>query len=407
MDTTITVKDHKKQKQSRHAFTVEVPAIAMAGYFEAAYKKLAPSVEIKGFRPGAAPKLMTIQRIGQDRYFQTALDLALPDSYALACQQLEIRPVAPPEIAIQGYGEGAPLTFTVAVDVIPDVDPGQYSKVKVKTSEPDTAVKVAEVNEVLERLRKQQATVVVVDRAAKLGDRVEVDYVGMVKGVKRDDLSSQHHPVILGDKILTPKLEEAIVGHTKGDTFSVSDKIKDDTVEFTVIIHDVYEITLPEIDTKFAEQFGRKSADDLKTAIEDQLKSEKVDAERRELEGKVLEAVLAKATLDVPRSLVEEEITRRLNSVQQQFGAMLGKLLESQKKTENDLRKEFEPEAEQSVKLGLLLGEIAKRENFGADRTKDEDDAAFQRRVVRRTINFLVASATGIKEDDSHLSSRT
>ncbi len=394
MDHAVTIKDHTKQKHSRQEFTVEVPVTMMAGYFEIAYAKLAPSVEIKGFRPGQAPKLMTIQRLGQDRYFQAALDLALPESYAHACQQLVIKPVAPPEIAIQAYGEGAPLTFTVAVDVIPEVDPGEYTKVKVKPPKSDTSVKQSDVDEVIERLRKQQAMVVVVDRAAKLGDRVEVDYVGLVKGIKRDDLSSQHHPVILGDKILTPKLEEAIVGHKKGDTFTVSDKIEKDHVEFTVTLHDVYEITLPEVNTKFAEQFGRKSADDLKQAIEDQLKSEKEDAARRELEDTVLEAVLAKTTVDVPRSLVAEEVARRLDGVRQQFGAMFTQLLASQKKTEEDLRKEFEPEAARSVTLGLLLGEIAKRENFGTDRATGEDDATFQRRVVRRTIDFLVASAT-------------
>jgi len=372
----------------------------MKGYFDIAYTKLAPSVEMKGFRPGQAPRLMTIQRLGQDRYFQAALDLALPDSYAHACQQLEIRPVAPPEITVQAFGEGAALEFKVAVDVIPDVNPGDYAKVKVKPGKSDTSVKKEEMDEVIERLRKQQATVVVVDRAAKLGDRVEVDYVGTVKGVKRDDLSSQHHPVILGDKILTPKLEEAIVGHKKGDTFSVTDTINKDSVDFAVTVHDVYEITLPEVDTKFAEQFGRKDADDLRQAIEDQLKHEKIEGERRELEGKVLEVVLEKATLDIPQSLVAEEVARRMDQVRAQFGAMFNQLLTSQKKTEEDLRKEFEPEAEKSVKLGLLLGEIAKREGFGVDRNPDEDDAAFQRRVVRRTIDFLVTSATEIQTNE-------
>lgn len=395
MDHTIILKDHKKQKQSRHEFTVEVPAEQMARYFEIAYKKLAPAVEINGFRPGQAPKLMTIQRIGQDHYFQTALDLALPDSYAHACQQLGLRPVAPPEISIQGYGEGAAFTFRVAVDVIPDVNPGEYTKVKVRPPKSDTTVKATEIDEVLQRLRKQQATVVVVDRAAKLGDRVEVDYVGMVNNVTRDDLSSQHHPIILGDKILTPKLEEAIIGHKKGDTFTVNDKIEKDQVEFSVTLHDVSEITFPEVDTKFAEQFGRKDLEDLKNAIEQQLKTEKEDITRRELETKVLDVVLSKAKLEIPQSLVEEELIHRIDRIKQQFGAMYPKFLEQQKKTEADIRKELTSDAERSVKTGLLLGEIAKRENFGADRQKDEDDAAFQRRVVRRTINFLVASATG------------
>src|SRR5690606_4111191 len=125
-----------------------------------------------------------------------------------------------------------------------------------------------------------------VDRAAKKGDRVEIDYVGLVKNVKRGDLPSQHFPVILGDGVLPKKLEEALVGKTKGDTFELDDKVEKDAVHFQVSVHDVSEITLPGVNAAFAEQFGRKDADDLKKAIHDQLEHEKEDAHRRELETK-------------------------------------------------------------------------------------------------------------------------
>lgn len=392
----LAIKNHKAGKHARHEFEVEVSPTEMRKYFDIAYAQLAPTVEIKGFRRGTAPRVMTIQRIGQERYFQAALDLALPNTYAEACRQLDIKPVSPPEISVVSYGEGAPFTYRVAVDVIPDVDPGQYAKLKVKAPKLDASVKADEVNEVLERLRKQQADVQTVDRAAKKGDRVEIDYVGLVKNVKRDDLSSQHFPVILGDGVLPKKLEEALVGKQKGDTFELDDKVGKDAVHFQVSVHDVAEITLPEVNAAFAQQFGRKDADDLKQAIHDQLEHEKEDAHRRELETKVLDEVMKKAKVDLPESLVEEELNRRLQQLRAQFGAMYEQVLKQQNKTEDELRKDFRADAEKSVKAGLVLGEIAKRENFGNDQAKDEDDNAFQRRVVRRTLDFLVASATGV-----------
>ncbi len=403
----VSIKSHHTLKHSRHEFEVEVPDGHMSTFFEAAYQRLAPSVEIKGFRPGQAPRALTIGKIGSSRYYQTALDLALPATYAEALHILGLRPVSPPEINVKQVSEGGVFVYAVAVDVIPEVDPGAYAKLKVKAPKANTKVEVKEINEVLERLRTQQATTKVVDRPAAPGDRVEIDYVGAVDHVARDDLSSQHFPVILGSGVLPKKLEDSLVGKKRGESYALDDTVPaspagggKDKVHFTVAVKEVMEVARPELDTKFAEQFGRTDAADLKSAIGTQLASEKEAQVRAALEAKVLGELLKRAKLEVPRSLVEEELTRRLDGIKAQLGQMFPKFLEQQKKTEEQVRTELEPEAERSVKTGLVLGEIAKREGFGSDRQKDEDDTAFQRRVVRRTINFLVASATGTKNEE-------
>jgi trigger factor len=404
-DTTpssVTVLDHKKHPHARHELQVEVAAPKMAEYFEHAFVRLAPSVEIKGFRKGQAPKLMILQRIGNDRYVQTALDIALPESYADAMQQLKLHPVAPPEVTIESYGEGAPLKFKVAVDVIPDVDLGKYAEVKVKKPESKTDVSKDEASEVLERLRKQQSKVKSVEREAKTGDQVEIDYVGTIKGVKRDDLSSQHFPFIIGADVLPKKLEAACIGKKKGESFTLDDKVDKDEVHFEVMVHAVNEVELPEVDAAFAKQFGRDSADELKSAIHDQLQHEKEHKFRHDLERLVITAVVKQVKVELPKSLVEEEQLRRIKQIQEQLGVMYPKFLEQQKKTEQDIRKDLQSEAEESVKTGLVLGEIAKLEGFGNDRQKGEQDMAFQQRVVRRTIDFLIASATGEKPDPAH-----
>lgn len=393
--SSVSIREHKKHAHSRHEVHVEVSGPKMAEYFEHAFERLAPTVEIKGFRRGQAPKLMVLQRVGQERYVQTAMDLALPNSYAEAMHQLKLHPVAPPEIMIESYGEGAPLKFKATVDVIPDIDLGKYADVKVKKPKAETEVKQTEVDEVIERLRKQQAKVEAVDRPAKKDDQIEIDYVGMVGGVKRDDLSSQHFPVILGAGVLPKALEEACVGKKKGESFTLDTKIEKDEVHFEVMVHAVNEVALPAVDAELAKQFGRESADDFKQAIRDQLTHEKEHKVRHDLEKLVIEAVVKQCKVEIPQSLVEEEINRRIGQVQQQLGVMYPKFLEQQKKTEEEIRKELRGEAEESVKTGLILGEVAKKEGFGVDRQKGEDDMAFQQRVVRRTINFLVTSASG------------
>ncbi|MBI2589944.1 trigger factor [Candidatus Berkelbacteria bacterium] len=399
--SSVQVTKHQKKPHSRHEFTVEVSAVKMVEFFERAYEKLAATVEIKGFRRGQAPKLMTIQRIGSERYFQTALDLALPTTYVEAAKSLNLRPVSPPEINIVGYGEGAPFTYVVVVDVIPEVDPGKYKAIRVKPPKSNISVAQKEIDEVLERLRKQQAKVEPVGRPAQKGDRVEIDYVGTVDNVKRDDLSSQHFPLMLGEGVLSKTFESQLIGKKKGETVEFEDKVNDQKVHFAVVVHEVTEVTLPELTPKFAEQFGRKNDIDLKEAIESQLKAEKEAAARHELENVVLEAVMKEARLDIPRSLVEEEISRRIDQIKQQLGTMFPKFLEREKKTETELRKELVPQAERIVKTGLIMGEIAKREGFGTDRKSGEDDIALQRRVVHETLNFLIASATEIKATDN------
>ncbi len=400
--SSVTVSDHKKLPHARHELQIEISAPKMAAYFDDAFQRLAATVEIKGFRKGQAPKLMVLQRIGQERYIQTALDIALPDAYAEAMYQFKLHPVAPPEVTVESYGEGAPLKFKVAVDVVPDVDLGDYAKVKVKKPDAKTTVEKKEVDEVLERLRKQQADVKPVERAAKDGDQIEIDYVGTVKGVKRDDLSSQHFPVILGSGVLPKKLDAACVGKKKGESFELDDTVEKDDVHFAVTVHAVNEVTLPAVDAAFAKQFGRENAEDLTKAIHDQLEQEKVHKARHELERAVIAAVLKQVKTELPKSLVDEEVSRRIHQIQEQLGVMFPKFLEQQKKTEDDIRKDLRSEAEESVKTGIVLGEIAKKEGFGNDRQQGESDMAFQQRVVRRTLNFLIASATGDTSPDPH-----
>lgn len=386
----IIVKNHKKQKNSRHEFTIEVPAKRMKKYFDLAYQRLAPQVEISGFRPGKAPRIMTLQRIGYDRYFQTTFDFALPEIYTESIQELKIKPVSPPQITPKSYGEDMPLILDVAVDVLPEVELNDYLKIKVKAPKKDTEVSAKEIDKVIERLRHQQAQVNPVNRAAKTGDHVEIDFIGTVDNVVRDEYSSKHFPLILGKGAIDQKIEKSLLGKKRGDIYELDTTIKKDKVHFKITVHEVGEIKLPDIDKKFAEQFGKKSPQELKAAIKKQLETEREQKHLRDSEQKVINALLKKIKIDAPKSLVNEEIQRRVADIKQQFGAMYNEFLKSRKWQEKDLRKELTKPAEDAVKAGILLGAIAQKESLGKNRPKDMDDHAYQAYVARLTLDWLV-----------------
>lgn len=398
----IEVKNHKKHKKSRHEFQVNVPVEKMEEYFDRAYQVLAPSVEIKGFRKGFAPKPMVVSQIGKERYLQTAMDYALPETYAEAVKSLNIHPVSSPQINLESYGEATDLVYKVEVDVLPEVDPGEYKKIKVKLPKKDTDVSDKEVGDAIDRLRRQQAQVKAIDRNAKMGDHIEIDFVGSIDGIKKDQYSSKNFPLIIGDKAINKTIEDSLVGRRKGDMYQINAEIDKDKVDFEIVVHGVSEVVLPEVDDKFAQQFGRKDAKDLKEAIEKQIKEEKEHKFFHDAEDLVIKEVLKKSNTEIPESLVEEEISRRINDIKQQLGVVYEQFLNNQKKTEDDLRKEIRLQAEESVKAGLILGEITKREEFGKDLSPDLDDQAKQRIAVRKTIDFLVETATGKKMEHNH-----
>ena len=384
--------------KSRIKLTVEVPSEKISGFFEEAYKKLAPTVEIKGFRPGAAPRAMTLESIGYGRYSQTALDLALPQAYYDAVKSENIIPVQPPAISVKEFSEEKPFVFEAEVDVVPEIKLCDYKKIRVKYAKPKFEVKKEELDKILDRLKYQNAVFNVVNRPAKNGDRVEIDFEGTVDGVKQDSLSSKNHPIILGEGVLMPGFEKELQGMGKGEEKEfdlevphIKDKNKHKKAHFKVKIVDVKEVILPEINNEFAKKFGHDTPENLTDAIKEKVLEEKIAEDRAKLEKEVLGQLIKGCKIDLPESLIEQEITRRLSQIQAQMGPGFQKYLENMNKKIEDIKKDMRPSAEESAKTGLIIGEVAKAEGFLKPNIKDQKE---HEAVIRKTIDKLVEIAT-------------
>ncbi|OGD65967.1 trigger factor [Candidatus Berkelbacteria bacterium RIFCSPHIGHO2_12_FULL_36_9] len=397
----------KNLPKSRIKLTIEVEAERTAKFFDSAYKKLAPSVDIKGFRPGQAPKIMTLEAIGTGRYHQTALDLALQETYFAAAKQEKIVPLHQPAVAIKEFSEGKSLIYDAEVDVIPEIKIGDYKKIKVPAGEKKTdfEVKKEEVEKVVEKLRYQSAIFNEISREARKGDRVEIDFDGFIDNVLQENLCSKNHPIILGEGALILGFEKELIGMKKGEEkeFDLDvPNIKDEKphfakasrglrkAHFKVKMIDVKETVLPETDHDFAKKFGQDSMDKLTKAIEKSISDEKKLRSRQELENKVLDELIKDNKMEIPESLIEQEISLRIQGLEQKLGPAYNKYLENIGKKPEDLRHNYRELAEKTVKTGIILGEIARREGIYKHTHNKEEE----KEIIRKTIDKLVEYAT-------------
>lgn len=387
----------KKLPKSKVKLTITEDAVNVKRYFDEAYDKLAPTVDIKGFRPGKAPRMLTIETIGKGKYNSEALNIALPQVYSQAVREKKLVPVGSPKVNIISFDEDKPFSFEAEVDLLPEIKLGDYKKIKVKHAKAKIDTKDSEIDKVVNRLKQQSAQYTVTSDKAKKGDRMEISFTGKVKGVQKDKYTSKHYPFILGEGVLMPKFEEKLIGAKKGDDLKFKNKIQKDDVDFEVKVDEVWHVKLPKEDKEFAKKFGHDDVKKLRDAIGKNIMQEKEDRDRQILEKKVLDEVLKHVKMDISEALVEQEIDRRVETIKAQTGPAFGKYLENMGKSLVDLRKDIKPNAEKGVKISLALSEISKDMGYfdpkklGSDMKKNHE---VQQEAVKKTMDELIKIAT-------------
>lgn len=383
-----------KLPKSHIKMSVTLSPDELKKYYAKAYEKVGLTLKIDGFRPGKAPKELVEASAGQARLIQEIVDLALEENYPKALAENNLLPVDQPKLSISGFptlAGDSELTYTVEFDNLPSPKLDDYSKLTVKKVKAETA-KDKDVEKVIEHLKKQKSTFKEASRPSKMGDRVEINFEGSVKGVLKEGMSSKNHPLVLGEKVMIPGFEEELVGLKKDDkkTFKIkfpkdyhaSDLVGEEAV-FNIEVVDVKEIVLPEIDNSFAVTFGHKDMKTMSQAIKSSLQKEMEDKARQDGEVAAIDKVLPKLKVEVPESLVEQEVDRMISTFRQQVesqGLGFDRYLVSIKKDLESLRKEMLSQAEKNVRVGFLLGEIIKEQKFDP---KDKESG-------RKAIDFLI-----------------
>jgi trigger factor len=361
---------------SRVRVEVEVEPAAVDKALSQAAANLGRDLKIPGFRKGKVPPQVVLQRVGREAVLDEAVRQALPEWYEEAIGEAQLATVGEPSLDLGELpGKGSPLEFSIEVGVRPTATLGDYKGLEVGRREPEVAKE--EVDAEIERLRESSASLENVDRPAKEGDFVVIDFVGKVDGEPFEGGDARGYLLELGSDRLVEGFEQQLQGASAGDERTVTVTFPEDyraeglagnEATFEVSVKEVKEKKLPELDDDFAaESGGFDSLDELRSDIETRLREQQermIDTEFREA---VVDAAAAEAGIDVPGELVHSKAHEMWHQTSRRLAAQgldPARYLQMTGKTEEELVHEAEPEAERALKRESLLAAVVEAEGI-------------------------------------------
>jgi trigger factor len=345
---------------TRVKLTVEVPFEELKPSLDAAYGRIAQSVNVPGFRKGKVPARIIEQRFGRGAVLEEAINDAVPRAYDEAIRTHGIVPLAQPELDVDEIKDGESLQFTAEVDVRPEFDLPDYSTLTIEVASP--APTEAEVDEQLDGLRGRFATLKEVDRAAADGDVLLVDIAGSTpEGDALEDLSASALSYELGTDGLLPGLDDSVRGAVKdevrefdfvpenGDWAGVSLKVK-------TTVAGVRERELPPLDDDFAQLASEfDTVDELREDVRARLTRMKKMEQGVEARNKVLETLMAAVEIPLPENLINHEVEHHF---------------EDGHDSGEEHRAEVEKQARDGLKSQFILDKIAEKEEVTVGETE-------------------------------------
>jgi trigger factor len=300
------------------------------------------------------------------------INRALSDAF----RKENLRPAGRPNIEPKQLEAGKDLEFVATFEVYPAIAlQGLDGQNIVRYS---AEIGEADVDEMIEILRKSQAKWEAVDRPAATGDRVTIDFVGTRDGVAFNGGSAQGHSLVLGSNSMIPGFEEAIAGMAVGDSKDVpltfpadyhAEDLQGAQVSFAISLKAVQSEILPAVDETFFAVFGIQDGDleRFRKDVKDNMENEKNKASKNRLKGDVFEALLKANTIEVPKSLVQEEIQALRSQALQQYGQLDTSKLDVKRLLPDDV---FRAQAERRTALGLLISEVVIKHSIKADKAR-------------------------------------
>ena len=340
-----------------------------------AFKRAVKRVNAPGFRKGKLPRAVFNKMYGEEALFQDAVDFVLPAAYTKAIDELEVSPLAMPDIDVKEISKEEGVKFEAVVTVKPNVELGEYKNLGLEKE--SVEVTDADVEERLDSLLSRQAEWQIKEGESKKGDIVVIDFKGFIGDEAFEGGEAKGYELELGSGSFIPGFEEQLEGKvapvdtevnvTFPENYQVAD-LAGKAARFEVTVHDVKEKVLPELTDEFVKEFSKEAAStvaEYKEKLKEEIKLEKENLAEKSYSDKVISTAVENAKLSVPEKLVEQEV----NSMFEQFTGNLSRqglsfdLYEQfTGKGEADLKAEMNSDAENKIKTSFVLGEIAEVE---------------------------------------------
>lgn len=349
---------------------VQVPAARVEQAVEERLKSMSRTVRLKGFRPGKVPVQVVRQQFGQ-QVRQEVLGDVVQSTFAEAVTQEKLSPTGGPRIEPISMEQGADLKYRAVFEIYPQIKLSGVETLEVER--PAAEVATADVDTMIENLRKQRSTFVAVERPAHDTDRVTVDFDGSVDGVPFEGGKGEAVPIVLGEGRMLKEFEAGLQGVKVGESKTIEltfpanygkPELANRKAQFAVKVNSVEEQVLPALDDEFCKSYGVEEGgiERLRQEVEDNMRRELADAVQARLKKQVMDALWTANPVELPKSLVQAQV--------QELRVDAGRRMGAKDVSQLPPAESFVEAAKRRVALSLLINEVINTAGLKLDQAK-------------------------------------
>ena len=372
-----------KVEKTENANEVKLEITVEAEKFENAMKKVyfqnAKYINIPGFRKGKAPIQIVEKYYGKEIFYEDAFNDSANEALEEAVKENNLEIVSRPEVEIKQMEKGKDLIFTATMQTKPEAELGKYKGVEIKKIE--YKVTDEDIEHELSHMQEHNSRLISIDdRPVEKGDIATIDFEGFVDGKAFEGGKAEGHELEIGSNTFIPGFEDQIIGMKIDEEKDIQVKFPEEyfskelagkDATFKVKVHEIKKKELPELDDEFAKDVSEfDTLDELKKSIKEKQEKQNEERAKYETEDAVIKAVCDNMKVEIPSGMINMEIDNMLKELEQRLsyqGLNLEQYLQFMGKTEEDLRKEYEPQAIEGIKSRLALEAVIKAEKIEPD----------------------------------------
>ena len=378
-----------KVEKTKNANEVKLEITVKAEKFDEAIKKVyfksAKYFNIPGFRKGKAPMNIVEKYYGKEIFYEDAFNEVAGEALDEAVKENKLEIVSRPDIEVTQIEKGKDLIFTAIMQTKPEAELGKYKGIEIKKVEYN--VSDEDIEHELGHMQEHNSRLITIeDRPVEKGDIATIDFEGFVDGKAFEGGKAEGHDLEIGSNTFIPGFEDQVIGMKIDEEKDINVKFPDEyfskdlagkDATFKVKAHEIKKKELPKLDDEFAKDVSEfDTLKELKEDIKNKQQKQNEEKAKYETQDAVIKALCENVKVDIPSGMVEMEIDNMIKDIEQRLsyqGLKLEQYLQMMGKTNEDMRKEYEPQAIEGIKSRLALEAVIKAEKIEAtDKEIDE-----------------------------------